>query len=558
MSATDDTASHRPSKPAVKTGDNNTIASSSNQDIAESVGQTPPVVPADGLALDRINDILDFEIEHIFHDRSTRREHYECLAFFWNAHPAKGVGYGRRFVLLFLAELLVIACGRPPHDSDIPDGTPKRFQPLYALDRPRWDDLESDLAKVRVLLLRKDATVNYSSVTDTQDDASEVDLGRSKSPLFAGKFDTVVQLIQINKAIAPIRKKLEDQIDAKVGNFSSTISQSKIDEIVQHLETVNNVQVHQAVLSLFTENQTHKSPAEESVPSGNNRLSLIEDDLLANKLRSAPFDLVYFQQKFESLLHRLTYEVFRRDQSVLMGLRYTIPPDSPLDELLRTPRKIRRHVQERNDNHASAFHHDPVQGNYQTNTHASRVAIPLENAAPPSEHSRLSEKRRSGMSTKASGTSFTAPCLEIVEDLDSDDRDEHLGRARLSKHVKRARVEKIRRSTEDDEVAPDPGIFDDLGKVKRRFRWTEQEKNCVKIGVQKFGIGRWALIKKEYAQILRNRTSVQVKDCWRTMTKSGEINVPPTDYGNGLSGISDIAAQSATWAPDADGHTASV
>ena len=126
---------------------------------------------------------------------------------------------------------MVIACGRPPHDVDEPGGVQKRFLPLYALDHSGWEDLENDLDTLRALLLRKDATVNYSCVTDTQDDASEVDLGRSKSSVFGEKYDLVADLIRINKAIAPIRKQIEDQIAANIGNFSMTIAQSKIDEI---------------------------------------------------------------------------------------------------------------------------------------------------------------------------------------------------------------------------------------------------------------------------------------------------------------------------------------
>ena len=60
--------------------ENATINNSSIQEASDTIGTSPPVVPVDGLALDRINDILDFETEHILNDRSTRFEHYECLA----------------------------------------------------------------------------------------------------------------------------------------------------------------------------------------------------------------------------------------------------------------------------------------------------------------------------------------------------------------------------------------------------------------------------------------------------------------------------------------------
>ncbi len=45
---------------------------------------------------------------------------------------------------------------------------------------------------------------------------------------------------------------------------------------------------------------------------------------------------------------------------------------------------------------------------------------------------------------------------------------------------------------------------------QRRF-FTEEEKQAIREGVRRFGKGHWATIKAEYAIILRNRTSVQIK-----------------------------------------------
>ena len=62
--------------------ENHTVNSSNNHEMSSDsiVPILPPIAPADGLGLDRVNDILDFEIEHIFNDRATRNEHYQCLS----------------------------------------------------------------------------------------------------------------------------------------------------------------------------------------------------------------------------------------------------------------------------------------------------------------------------------------------------------------------------------------------------------------------------------------------------------------------------------------------
>mmetsp|Transcript_8402 Transcript_8402/g.18944 ORF Transcript_8402/g.18944 Transcript_8402/m.18944 type:complete len:1013 (+) Transcript_8402:439-3477(+) len=59
---------------------------------------------------------------------------------------------------------------------------------------------------------------------------------------------------------------------------------------------------------------------------------------------------------------------------------------------------------------------------------------------------------------------------------------------------------------------------------RKRKKWTEEEKDAVREGVEAYGVGRWAVIKSEWAMALQDRTSVQIKDCYRTMLKRGEIS----------------------------------
>ena len=65
---------------------------------------------------------------------------------------------------------------------------------------------------------------------------------------------------------------------------------------------------------------------------------------------------------------------------------------------------------------------------------------------------------------------------------------------------------------------PDNNIFDETGHVIQRRRWTTPEKIAIKAGISKYK-NDWIAIKKHYAHILRNRTNVQCKDCYRTMVR---------------------------------------
>ena len=55
-------------------------------------------------------------------------------------------------------------------------------------------------------------------------------------------------------------------------------------------------------------------------------------------------------------------------------------------------------------------------------------------------------------------------------------------------------------------------------KTKRK-RFTEGEDGAIRLGVERFGAGRWADIKSYYSIELKDRGAVQIKDRWRTINK---------------------------------------
>jgi hypothetical protein len=57
----------------------------------------------------------------------------------------------------------------------------------------------------------------------------------------------------------------------------------------------------------------------------------------------------------------------------------------------------------------------------------------------------------------------------------------------------------------------------------KRKKFTQEEKIAIREGINKFGVGKWSEIKTEYALILRDRTAVNIKDCYRAMKNHGEI-----------------------------------
>ncbi|KAM9191602.1 telomeric repeat-binding factor 2 isoform 2-T2 [Trichechus inunguis] len=64
--------------------------------------------------------------------------------------------------------------------------------------------------------------------------------------------------------------------------------------------------------------------------------------------------------------------------------------------------------------------------------------------------------------------------------------------------------------------APDE---ESITSITKKQKWTVEESEWVKAGVQKYGEGNWAAISKNYPFV--NRTAVMIKDRWRTMKKLG-------------------------------------
>ncbi|XP_046539572.1 telomeric repeat-binding factor 2 isoform X4 [Equus quagga] len=74
---------------------------------------------------------------------------------------------------------------------------------------------------------------------------------------------------------------------------------------------------------------------------------------------------------------------------------------------------------------------------------------------------------------------------------------------------------------EEDELFPVQAAPDEESatSITKKQKWTVEESEWVKAGVQKYGEGNWAAISKNYPFV--NRTAVMIKDRWRTMKRLG-------------------------------------
>ncbi|POI32738.1 hypothetical protein CIB84_003509 [Bambusicola thoracicus] len=78
--------------------------------------------------------------------------------------------------------------------------------------------------------------------------------------------------------------------------------------------------------------------------------------------------------------------------------------------------------------------------------------------------------------------------------------------------------------SDEDELFADAALTDASSNNStvygsKKQKWTVQESEWIKDGVRKYGEGRWKTISEKYP--FQNRTSVQIKDRYRTMKKLG-------------------------------------
>lgn len=105
------------------------------------------------------------------------------------------------------------------------------------------------------------------------------------------------------------------------------------------------------------------------------------------------------------------------------------------------------------------------------------------------------------------------PSAKHITFEDSDD-DEDEG-VHLSELPARAQIASAKKKPTP--LSPEPR------GPNERLRFTDEEKRAIKEGILRYGVGQWSQIKAEYGLILRNRTNVNIKDCYRTMVKRGEL-----------------------------------
>lgn len=261
------------------------------------------------------------------------------------------------------------------------------------------------------------------------------------------------------------------------------------------------------------------------------------------------FDLGRFQNKFLLLLRRWSEMVLPVPALAKVGYGSTTPPVpvdnkenvSSLGSTFATEPSNQHHKRKklRNDSAASVEleekedpNDDEGEGeneNTLDRLKRSREALmknvkdPLEECVQKAQSARTRTARAKQVATESTSTvstpnfrkkKTTSYKLAFTDSEEDDDNDHAQGKGITLSKVPEPFKQKVDVTPKKIEV-----LISAKTKQSKRNKFTDIEDAAIRTGVERFGAGRWADIKSYYHIDLADRSSVQIKDRWRTLNK---------------------------------------
>jgi Myb-like DNA-binding domain len=394
-------------------------------------------------------------------------------------------------------------------------------------------------------------------------------LERASYKSFTQKYPIIEKTCQINMLLSPIRQTIEQQIQSGVEGPVQEISDEEVQALFNAARDHGSFIVRKHLYRLFVPSNDEEPIVEEDEDEDDEGLppqpilKNLED--LKEVLSIKPFNLNWLQGRIESLIWLWNLECFGTKQPYLEYVEYhdvsrrehynstpwnsrvsVTAPNTPPARSTGKRKAILETLKRRRDALSKNHGDDPL-------IESRKLAATMkENPNPGTEvvttKNILHQGKKSNIviafddsddEVKQEKAKRTTKKAKAADDDDEDDYDDNEGdessprRVRLPKLPKKRRAMKSPSSTMQGASPsknriytgppPDEGIFNDQGNVIQRHVWNEEEIAALLSGLDKYGLGKWIFIKQEYGYILRNRTTVQLKDKFRNMRKNGEL-----------------------------------
>ncbi|CAB9518349.1 Myb-like DNA-binding domain [Seminavis robusta] len=495
----------------------------------------------------------------ILDDKEEMEEHWDALHYFWhNVYPQnKQSLHGRLSNRVKLADIVMMATHVDPYSTTDEATTLPHEKPLIRWNRQDWDLLEEKLEDAHTSLLRRDAN---NTVNHVDQENPEPHPSRAKYDMYNNEYTRVLKQIHVSRAICPIRHLLEADVNEQKWDFPS-IEQEQLEELKSYVDAMDHGRIKK-FLEEFLEMdgeeiilnvgklkaEYHRRPF-NFLKLQIDIVALLKDWSEDVFTTMAP-PLTQFYAQYESQQHESNNNYQEGDDSSTTDESNTEnqPPvkykkrrarkdmanDKEVDDdSSRDNRKpaakssSRRKVQ--NMQHARTVLgeavDDPLEATYSVASRAGRS--PHNNNIQDDSSQRDEEEplaKERGSSKKHKGKHKKGRIIDTDEEEEESLANKK--RRKVGSGRKKRKDEIWDEDSDGDQkvgLSSLPNHPKAKGPRKQRRFYSSEEKQALREGINEHGVGKWKEILDDHSEVFQGRTSVNLKDLYRTMTKNGEI-----------------------------------
>jgi Myb-like DNA-binding domain len=438
--------------------------------------------------------------------------------------------YGRLFVRTRFCSLLVDACSEPGYSDSS----------LVAWEPNDWHDFIDDLAQTKEACLLPECHHVFGLGPDHEQPNVELNAEeRAQLMAFTKKYTVIEKACQVSLHLSPFRLSLEQQIAAGDTGPPKDVSPEFVQTLFVTAKNNDSFVIRRHLLRLFISDPVPEGKESANLEAINPQPILRNVEELKEILGAKPFSLLWFQSRLEQLvwmwneacyglqqpyLQLISYhEIDRRNPGTPRSRRASRTPATPPrppppgnTEVLATLKRRREALRE---NHGA----DPL-------SESRRIAKVLKKNIL---HDGKKSKMMVAFEDSDEEEEVIAPARRLPNN-NAEEKEDNEENAPPGERVRLPAMPEHAAGAANDAPVPvgtkiytgpppDEGIFDVTGNVVRRHPWTDEEIAALTLGYAKYGAGKWVHIKQEYGYILRNRTTVQIKDKFRNMQRRGEL-----------------------------------
>eukprot|EP00980_Cylindrotheca_fusiformis_P028135 scaffold22583_cov106-Cylindrotheca_fusiformis.AAC.6 len=494
-----------------------------------------------------------------------RLMYWQCFERYYSSIPEEAkLSYGRvftqRWMLREIAAFTIASMLEKGEDIIVGE-----YDGLPARSLSEWT--KEDLTAFRESLVKLKKTVLLASATATygEEEKSTSDSSRCRNNIY--NIEKILRITDVNVILSPLRRALKKQLNDIRATNEPKVDREVLDHFLKDVESTNDQIVKKCLLTLLEEDETTgdyklkdlNSLRSIMVKSGKSPFSLekfaakiIKTLILWSKdmFEVPKLFASYFPEPSEAEEMGLEddgdemdeeehHNAVRNLRSARTGLqgKGVDPLNETLEQASRVSRPTRRSP--RLDHQSNKSNGKRARDSQDIKRSPRTVAVSNDNveqeASPTNERSSLergssSRKRRKSGSlytkkSSARALSFDDSQTDGTEILSEPGADAVLSELPTRATPRSKRVKKRNNDTPESQRSSGSTVAkSQQKKYAGRRRWTDEEKRAIKEGIRQKGVGNWAQIKEMYKVVLKDRTSGQIKDCFRTMKKRDELD----------------------------------